>query len=275
MNKKIKMIISIVGLIALSGISIIGSIYLKNKQNEIPKSVYEQISQQASAQMQEALEEQKNKLDNECNLKLKEDENAFSTVSFYNLILKYYDKSAKDGLLIEEMMNSNGVRNYSLKFNEENSNQYIEDLNPSLKDKLGEKYKKEDYLDDTKHSYSIQQIENTDIQTNITKYNVIINVSMAEKTQFNIKKTALLKEYIEQLITRELTDDELSMINVITNSDTDLIKNIQDLEKYTFDIENGINIDNVNIKSTYDVDSVTGKYTATFVISKNINNDEN
>lgn len=265
MSKKTKIIIGVIGIILASGLIVFSSYYKTTKETkQIPDEIYQQIEESANKQLEAVIEEEKKKLDKEYKEKLAKcttanttdnnneiTEEAFTKVKFYDLILNYYSNAEKNELLTEQMNTIGGVSNYVLKFNESSQDEFITDNEDKIK-----------------HSYSIEHKSNTrkDNKKEIVKYESIINITFQQKEKFDINKCNLFKEYIEQLLERELTSKELSVINIVANSDTSSLTSISELEKYLYE-KDGIKIDDIIINATTNLDDVTGKYIASFIIT--------
>ena len=257
MDRLQKLILGGLGFLVLSGGVAYGSVQLKeNKANEIPQEIINELNKTANEQLEALLKEETEKIENKYKEELKaclseEDTNEFKTISYYDLLLKYYENSEKDKLITEETINDNGVIDYKLNFNKDNKDYFIAD-NDSNK----------------KHSYNIEHKKNT------TKYKkektitdeIVINMTSSEKEKFDINNSKLINDYIEQLISRNLTDNEKTIINLATNMDISEFSSLKDLENYIFE-DKGIKIDNLIISSNINLDDISGKYVTTFIMS--------
>lgn len=261
MDRLQKIILGGLGVVVLSSGVIYGSVKFKeNKANKVPQEVINELNEKANEQLEVLLKQETEKIENKYKEELKaclseEDTDKLETISYYDLILKYYKNGEKDKLITEETVNDNGVIDYKLNFNKDNADKSIED-NTSNK----------------KHSYKIEH------KQNITKNNkekttvdeVIINMTSSEKEKFDINNSLLINDYIEQLLNRKLTENEKTIINLATNMDISEFNSLKDLENYVFE-DNSIKIDNLVISSNIALDDITGKYVSTFIMNKTVN----
>lgn len=260
MNKLQKIIIGIIIFTIIAVGVVIGSVKFKEHQaNKIPKDIIDELNENANKQLETLLKEETDKLKAQYEAELKacnpeEDPNAFKPIPYYDLILRYYDKAEKDKLIMEETVNDNGVVDYKLTFNKDNTDSFIED-NESKK----------------QHSYKIEHKKNItkENKLKLSAYEIIINMTSSEKEKFDIKNSKMINDYIEQLLGRYLTDDEKSIINIATNMDIENLDSLKDLEKYVYEKE-GIKIDDLIITSNSNLDEVSGKYVSTFILKTTV-----